>query len=568
MQEYVNQYLLAPLTEEEKIQIDQSKNQFIEEKAFDGFPSFGTGGMRAIVGHGTNRLNIYNIAKLNMAFAKVLKTQFNRPVVVMAYDSRISNTLFSKVSYHILKSFDIDVKIFKRPTPTPMLSFAVLELHASAGIVITASHNPPEYNGYKVYWDNGAQIIPPYDGDIENLFQEISYADIPKDIHSWIQTPPDEKDLIEEEIVTRYLAKIRKESFVSDQKKNISILYSPLHGTGGWIYERVFKELNFENFSILEEQKEPDGRFPTVKSPNPEDSVSFEMLIQKGKEKKAKLLLASDPDADRVGCALWSEEIQDYQFLTGNQIGALLLESAARAKAQELKNPFLCKTIVTTELQTRIASSYNIKTVETLTGFKYIAEVIEKDPDNYLFGGEESYGYLPIAWVRDKDSLSSSLALSELAEKNDLMKLLNSLYTKHGYYHEITKNIKLSADKPGLMEKISNKIENFSGILENFIEDRKVIDIISLVHSAKEACTEAGKIYRKSLPESKVLQYWLEPEGRITVRPSGTEPKIKIYISLRSREVPNLENLKKIQNETEIEAETILNIFANKLLEE
>ncbi len=563
-QKYRDMYLSGPLTPEERSAIEKMP----ASDAFDGFPSFGTGGMRAVVDAGTNRLNIYNIARLNMALANVLKESFKNPEIVVAYDSRLSHIPFSRVSYHILKSYGFGVKIFRRPTPTPLLSFAVLETGASAGIVITASHNPPEYNGYKVYWDNGAQIVPPFDGKIEKEFLDIPFVDIPASIHEYVNLPPSDGDLLEEEIIQKYLEKIKKESFVTSSPKKTTILYSPLHGTGGWAFERVFKELHFENFSILPEQKEPDGNFPTVKSPNPEDSIAFELLEKTGAKNKTKLLLASDPDADRVGAALWDSSANGYFFLSGNQIGALLLESAARAKAKTLANPFLCKTIVTTELQRHIAASHGVRTEETLTGFKYIAEVVEKDPENYLFGGEESFGYLPISWVRDKDSLSSSIALAELADKTDLMELLKDIYYRHGFYHEILRNVKLSADKPGLMDKISGRIVDYKNLLGDSIGGRKIVDGISLVKSATEPSTPEGKKFRNSLPESKVLQYWLEPEGRLTVRPSGTEPKIKIYVSLKSREIPTPQTLEDIRKKTEKEAEEIIELFIQKILED
>lgn len=554
---YYEAYLEAPLSDVERKELE---NLDKDSPAFAGYPAFGTGGMREIVAPGTATLNIYNIARVNMALAATLKKHIQENAkVVMAYDSRKSGPEFFRVSYHVLKQAGLQVKIFRRPTPTPMLSFAVRELECDAGIVITASHNPPEYNGYKVYWSDGAQIIPPYDKEIEKLFQEISFSQIPQDIHQLKTKDIDENDLIEEELVKKYISNIENEGFISPGPKKTKIIYSPLHGTGGWIFDRVFGHLGYENFSVLSLQAEPDGDFPTTKSPNPEEKAAFEKLVEEGKKTEAKLLLATDPDADRVGAAVYDGN--DYVFLTGNQAGALLLESIARQKAAQLKNPFICKTIVTTELQTHIAAAHQVKTVETLTGFKYIAAEVSKDPENYLFGGEESYGYLPVHWVRDKDSLSSALALAELAEKENLLDSLDELYIKHGLYHELLHNIKLSGGNEHLMGEIMNKLKDPSGLAGDSIGPRKILDILDLQETAKPAKTEKVKEYQNELPSGKVIQYWFEPEGRLTIRPSGTEPKIKVYVSLRHKQKQTKETLPTAKKELKQEAEATLQAF-------
>ena len=436
-EQYYEKFLASPLSAAEKAQLETDKAKLTAERAFDGEPSFGTGGMRAVTGLGTNRLNLQNIGRLNLAVAAYFKKSGASPLLAMGYDSRLTSPEFSRLSYHVLTRAGMRVKIFKRPTPTPLLSFAVRELKADCGVVLTASHNPPQYNGYKAYGADGGQIISPVDKDIQQLFLATEYSALPANLHELAETPIPAQDLMEEEIYAAYMARLKKEVFYQAKPKHARILYSPLHGTGGWLFEKAFKELGYGGFRVLSEQAEPDGNFPTVKSPNPEEPAAFERLLAAAAHPSTgsasgdsvagqapDLLIATDPDADRVGCMLKMEN--GYHFLTGNQIGSLLLESIARKKTKALAKPYICKTIVTTELQRLIADGYGIKTVETLTGFKYIAEQVAKDPENYLFGGEESFGYLPIHWVRDKDSLSSALALAELAEDENLCLLYTS----------------------------------------------------------------------------------------------------------------------------------------------
>lgn len=386
-EQYFQKFLESPLSTAEKAQLETDKAKLIAERAFDGEPSFGTGGMRAVTGLGTNRLNLQNIGRLNLAVAAYFKKGSASPLLAMGYDSRLTSPQFSRLSYHILTRAGMRVKIFKRPTPTPLLSFAVRELKADCGVVLTASHNPPQYNGYKAYGADGGQIISPVDKDIQQLFLATEYSVLPADLYALAETPIPAQDLMEEEIYAAYMARLKQEVFYQKKPKHARILYSPLHGTGGWLFEKAFKELGYGGFRVLPEQAEPDGNFPTVKSPNPEEPAAFERLLASAAHDKPDLLIATDPDADRVGAML--KTASGYHFLTGNQIGSLLLESIARKKTKSLAKPYICKTIVTTELQRLIADGYGIKTVETLTGFKYIAEQVAKDPENYLFGGEE-----------------------------------------------------------------------------------------------------------------------------------------------------------------------------------
>ena len=511
-EQYYAKFLTSPLTTGEKSELEKNKLQLIEARAFDGEPAFGTGGMRAITGLGTNRLNLQNIGRLNLAVASYFKKKAASPLLAMGYDSRLTSPEFSRLSYHVLTRAGMRVKIFRRPTPTPLLSFAVRELKADCGVVLTASHNPPQYNGYKAYAADGGQIISPVDKEIQQLFLATEYSALPADLHSMAATPVPEADLMEEEIYQAYMARLSKEIFYSKGSKKSRILYSPLHGTGGWLFDRAFHDLGYTNFHVLPEQAEPNGNFPTVKSPNPEEPAAFERLLAAAAGEKPDLLIATDPDADRVGCMLRTSTPQGvnssngYHFLTGNQIGSLLSESLARKKAKALKAPYICKTIVTTELQRLIGEEYGVRTVETLTGFKYIAEQIAKDPDNYLFGGEESFGYLPVPWVRDKDSLSSALALAELAEDTDLVEALDQIYIRHGLFHELLHSIDLSKN-PELLPETLGKLADPQAFAAKVDFGRAVVDILDLRKGAKEPATDACRELKKQLGEGDVIQF-------------------------------------------------------------
>lgn len=576
-------FLKSPLSAAEKTQLGQDKQKLIAERAFDGEPSFGTGGMRAITGLGTNRLNIQNIGRLNLAVAEYFKKTKSSPLLAMGYDSRLTSPEFSRLSYHILTSAGLRVKIFRRPTPTPLLSFAVRELGADCGVVLTASHNPPQYNGYKAYGADGGQIISPVDKDVQKLFLATGFEKLPANLHELAAKPIPEADLIEEEIYQAYMSRLKKEVFYQAKPKHARILYSPLHGTGGWLFERAFKELGYTTFSVLPEQAEPDGNFPTVKSPNPEEPGAFERLLAAARASTSSatapdLLIATDPDADRVGCMLRvknpvetqhaaSQTGNGYHFLTGNQIGSLLLESIARKNVraenllpQQRKTPYICKTIVTTELQRLIADGYGIKTVETLTGFKYIAEQVARDPENYLFGGEESFGYLPVSWVRDKDSLSSALALAELAEEEDLVQALDEIYIRHGLFDERLHSIDLSKN-PALLPETLGKLADPRVFAEKVDFGRELVDVLDLRKGAAEPATQACRELKQQLGEADVIQFWLKDFSRLTIRPSGTEPKIKAYLSLMGKQKPTAASLATDKEALRAEAEGIMKKF-------
>jgi len=556
-------YMKAPLTDEERNLVEKEKKTWIQKGFFSRELSFGTGGMRQTVGPGVNQLNNYNISRLTSALAVVLKKHYKNNIkVAIAFDSRLSSESFSRVTWHILDKAGFKVYIFKRPTPTPLLSFAVRELECSAGIVLTASHNPPEYNGYKVYWNDGGQIINPFDKEIEQEYLRTDYSTLDNNTNKYSQTEIPRSSFIEEEIISRYIMNLKKENFAPDNERNLSILYSPLHGTGAWSFKKVFQEFGFKNFKVLSSQEQPDGHFPLTKSPNPEDESSFELLKAEGIKNKIEMLIASDPDADRMGCAVLNNS--NYVMLNGNQIGALMLNFMIKSRAHKLEKPYICKTIVTSPLQNYIAQKNNIRVKETLTGFKYIAGEIAQDPENYLFGGEESFGYLPINWVRDKDSISSALVFCLMSEQTPPLQQLQQIYMEYGFFYDLLYTISLTQN-PDLMENILLQLHDPATLFQNGFGTRKRLDILDLRKNGKNPETETLKYLKNNLEPSTVIQYHFSDDTRLTIRPSGTEPKIKIYINLRHPGIYTVERAAQMEKELANEAESMY-IELKKLL--
>jgi phosphomannomutase len=558
MSELWDSFLQAPLTNTERSTLEKDLS-LAQTPAFNGLPEFGTGGMRAITGLGTRYLNRYNIGRLVLAISRYLKEKNESSLVVIAYDSRITSQEFTNLSYNLLIREGLECRCFKQPTPTPLLSFAVRELKAQCGIVITASHNPPEYNGYKVYASDGGQIVSPADKEITNFFVDTSYNKLPTDLHMLAEKEIPSSDLIEEEIFSSYIQNLSNEPFLEKKNKSLSILYSPLHGTGAWCFEKAFAHFGYENFKLLEKESNPDGHFTGLKSANPEEKDAFIGLLDASVDEKPQVLLATDPDADRMGCAILHEG--DYVFLTGNQIGALLLDWTAQKGAASKSNPYMCKTIVTSEFQSHIAQSHGLRVIETLTGFKHIAGAIEKDPDNYVFGGEESYGYLPVTWVRDKDSISASLALTELANNHSLIEKLTDLQVQHGLYHEELKNLIFGQHELHKMQDFMGKLKDAASLIGSTLGARTIIDVLDLHEGAVAPVTNYCQDLKHSLPPAAVYQFYLDPEARVTIRPSGTEPKVKIYVSLRYKSKANRESILKARSELAEEASLVLQDF-------
>lgn len=503
---------------------------------------FGTGGLRGIMGAGTNRMNKYTVGMATQGLVNYLKQIFYDidPVkVAISYDSRNNSKYFAEVCSEVLSANGFQVYLFDDIRPTPVLSFAVRQLKCQGGIMITASHNPKEYNGYKAYWNDGAQMIAPHDagvidevkkiGDIEN----VKWSGTKNNIH-----------LIGDEIDRLYIDRIAGLSLNPDiirRQKNLKIVYTPLHGTGRKLVPAVLKKFGFENVTIVKEQDVADGNFPTLRSPNPEEHDAMDLALKKAIEIDADLVMATDPDADRIGIAVRDQK-GEFILLNGNQTAALLIYyilNQWKEKNMLTGNEFIVTTIVTTELLKDIADSFGVKYFDVLTGFKFIADIIRRNEGvkTFIAGGEESYGYLVGDFVRDKDAVGASAMIAETAafmqeQQRSLFDLLLNIYKNFAFYKEdllsVTKQGKKGAEE--IMELMMRYREHpFTSI--NNSKVLKIKDYQSLTE--KDLITGEEKTI--DLPESNVLQFILKDGSKISVRPSGTEPKIKYYFGVREQ---------------------------------
>lgn len=536
----------------------ENMNQVEIKEAFYKNLTFGTGGMRGIIGPGTDRMNIYTVRKAAAGLASYLHKTYGedrRLSVVIAYDSRHMSLEFALECAKVFGVQQIHTYIFPTLQPTPLLSFAVRYLQTDAGIMITASHNPPQYNGLKVYNEDGGQLpLEPSEAVIKEVNAIPDELTVPTLTEEQLQ----KKGLLhwlDETVVKKYLQAVFDMSFLSsDEKrkpKDLSIVFTPLHGTATELVKRGLKQLNFTNVHIVEEQAIPDANFSTVKSPNPEERAAFERAIIIGEERGATLLLATDPDADRLGIAV-KNKVGEYELLTGNQIGSLLLDYILKHRPKKtLKHGRLLKTIVTTELSREIAAAYGVKTVNTLTGFKFISEKIrEYDQTNeeFIFGFEESYGYLIDSFARDKDGIQSAIMLAEMAyfwkkQGKTLLDALEEIYKQYGYYlegiYELTLEGLSGAKKiKQIMSHIrENPLKEIAGYRVEVFEDYLSKKRQNLATRTKETI---------DLPKENVLKFILENDQWICLRPSGTEPKIKCYYGVRSDS--KVESEKRIQS--------------------
>ncbi|TGM44086.1 phospho-sugar mutase [Leptospira biflexa] len=506
--------------------------------------SFGTGGIRGKIGYGIGKMNLYTVGRAALGFLSYLRDTKKSPSIVIAYDSRRMSKEFAELSAGIGATLGVKVYLFPKVTPTPLLSYAIRYFEASGGIVITASHNPPEYNGFKAYLADGGQLVPP---DDSLIIQRIS------GIEDWTSIPMISKtDKLYKKFVKtvgpdcfqNYLKELKKAGIQSQAKpktrNNLKIVYSPLHGTGGEYMKEMFQYFGYKSVFLVPEQKKPDGEFPTVKYPNPEEKEALALCEFHAKKKKAEVFIATDPDADRLGVGVRKPD-GEYEYLNGNQIGSIMAAYLSERKKQKGKVYHLVKTIVTTDLQEAIAKKNGIKIKNVLTGFKYIAEEmkqIESKKNNlFLFGGEESYGYLPVPFVRDKDSLSSALLFIEiLAEKTDLLTYLNEIYLKYGLYRESLYSLTLEGSSG--QEKIKQSIESLrtKNLIGKLIGGRKVISVLD--YETQKSDGKGKSSVFKGIPKSNVIQVELEGNAKLTIRPSGTEPKVKVYSSFASRKKP------------------------------
>ncbi|MDZ4727952.1 MAG: phospho-sugar mutase [Leptospira sp.] len=503
---------------------------------------FGTGGIRGKIGNGIGQMNVYTVGRAALGFVRHLAKKNKNASLIIAYDSRRMSKEFANVSAGIAAKHGLKVKVFPTVTPTPLLSYAVRYYKADGGIVITASHNPPEYNGFKAYLSDGGQLVPPDDkqiiSNIESItdWNEIEFLDTKsKEYKKFVS-------LVGKDCFSSYLKELKKANLSSKAKpadrKNLKIVYSPLHGTGGEFMKQTLNSFGYKSVFLVPEQAKPNGEFPTVKYPNPEEKEALVLCEKYAKLKKASIFIATDPDADRLGVGVRKSD-GEYEYLNGNQIGSIMAAYLCeKISAKKTKTKYhLIKTIVTTDLQESIAKKNKIKIKNVLTGFKYIAEEMKaldkKKTDKFLFGGEESYGYLPVSFVRDKDSLSSALLFLEiLAEKKDLLAYLNQIYLKYGLYRESLYSLTLEGSTG--QAKIKQSIENLrtKDLLGLKIGDRVVESVLD--YGTLTAKGKAKTSIFKGMPKSNVIQLELSGNAKLTIRPSGTEPKVKVYSSFRA----------------------------------
>ncbi len=498
---------------------------------------FGTGGMRAIMGVGTNRVNKYTIGMATQGLANYLKSQFPNEncKVAIAYDSRHNSKNFARQAAEILVTNQIKVYLFEDLRPTPELSFAIRHLDCHSGIMITASHNPPEYNGYKVYWRDGGQLVPPHDKEVAAEMHRVTLAKVEFDNKTQLI------EFIGEEVDKAYIKALQGLSLSDKGKDELKIVFTPIHGSSITIMPNAFKANGFTNFYMVNEQSVPDGNFPTVKSPNPEEAEALSISVKKAEELDADLVIGADPDADRVGLAVRDDQGKMI-FLNGNQIAVVLIYYLLEQWQEAGKlsgNEFIARTIVTTGLIDEIARYYHVDCMKCLTGFKWIAELIHDNEGKkkFIAGGEESCGYLIGDFVRDKDAISSALILAEAAAWNkskgsSLYGLLLEIYQKFGYYQEnlfsITKKGRIGA------EEITTMIKNFRATPPEYIGNERVVEIRDYQSSISKNLSIAMESFI-DLPKSNVVQFITDKGSIITIRPSETESKIKFYFSLNTK---------------------------------
>lgn len=501
---------------------------------------FGTGGLRGIMGMGSNRMNKYTIGMATQGLANYLIKQFpNEQIkVAIAHDSRNNSRYFAETTAAVFSANGIHVYLFEDLRPTPELSFAIRHLKCHSGVVLTASHNPKEYNGYKAYWSDGAQMVAPHDKNVINEVNAIASIDEVK-----FDKNEDLIEIIGKDVDDAYLAELKKLSLSPDAVKkehDLKIVFSPIHGTGITMVPPVLKEFGFTNVHVVEEQATPDGNFPTVVYPNPEESEAMKLAMEKAREIDADLIMATDPDSDRVGIGCKNHK-GEFQLLNGNQTGALLIYYCLRRWQENGKldgNQFIVKTIVTTDLISRIAESFDVDCYNTLTGFKYIAAIIKslEGKKKFIAGGEESYGYLIGDFVRDKDAIASCAMIAEMAayakaSGKSVFDLLLEVYVNFGYYKERL----ISLTKKGMKgaEEIQQMMADFRTNPPGSFGGSEVVEVIDY-QAGTSRNLKTNEVENIDFEKSNVLQFFTADGYKISARPSGTEPKIKFYMSVNA----------------------------------
>ncbi len=534
----INEWLSGGYDAETKEEVNKLKKEDPAqlEDAFYKDLEFGTGGLRGLMGVGTNRMNKYTIGMATQGYANYLKKCFDKVSVAIAHDSRNNSRKFAEITANIFAANDIKVYLFESLRPTPELSFAIRKFGCQGGVVCTASHNPKEYNGYKAYWDDGAQMVPPHD---ENVIREVEKIKSLDDV-KW-SGHEDNITIIGKDVDAEYIDMVKSLSVNPDickQQHDLKIVYTPIHGTGIMLVPPALKAFGFDNVHIVEEQAEPDGNFPTVGYPNPEEKETMSIGLKKAKELDADILLGTDPDADRVGIGVKNNN-GEWILLNGNQTALLVFNyiiEARKAAGVAKPNDMVIKTIVTTGMIDVIAKANDIKCYNVLTGFKWIAEMIKEkeNTENYVVGGEESFGLMIGDNVRDKDAVSAVAMICEMAavEKSKgqtLFSRLIELYVKFGFYKEDL----ISITKKGMhgSKEIADMMEGFRSDPPKEIAGSEVVEVRDY-EKQETRNLKTNEIEKISLPKSNVLQFFTEDGSKISARPSGTEPKIKFYFSV------------------------------------
>ena len=535
------------------------------EEFFESFYKnleFGTGGLRGIMGVGTNRMNKYTVGMATQGFANYIRTQFctETASVALAYDCRNNSAEFARVAANIFAANGLKVYLFESLRPTPELSYAIRKLGCCGGVVVTASHNPKEYNGYKAYWNDGAQVLTPHD---KNIINEVNKITSPTQV-KW-EGNPENITLLGEEFDKEYMNMVESELLSQEavaQNRDIKIVYTPIHGTGIKIVPQILERMGFSNIYVVEAQSTPSGDFPTVDSPNPEEPAAMSMAIELAKEKGAELVFATDPDSDRIGLAI-RDDRGELVLLNGNQTGSLLTYYILRRWSELGRidgNQYILKTIVTTQLMGDIAESFGVRYFDVLTGFKYIAEVIRELEGRmkYICGGEESYGFLIGEQVRDKDAVIASAMIAEMAawaksQGMSLFQLLSHVYTKYGFYKEGLVSIVRKGNKgqQEIAEMMTNMRNNppksLGGSRVARINDFQSLECTDTATSTKSAINQH---------KSNVLQWITESGTVVSARPSGTEPKIKFYFSVKE-ELPSIADFHKVEESLDAKIEDL-----------
>lgn len=538
----IDQWISAEYDAETVAQVKQLVDNNEETELLDSFYKeleFGTGGLRGIMGVGSNRINKYTLGKATQGLANYLKKQFpdQQIKVAVSYDSRNNSQTLGHLVADVFSANDIHVFLFEQLRPTPMLSFAVRHFNCQSGVMLTASHNPKEYNGYKAYWNDGGQLVAPHDA---NVITEVNTITSVKDIK--FERNSNNITIVGADFDDIYVQANKRLSIhpeAVEAQTDLKIVFSPIHGTGITVVPKMLEAWGFTNVSVVEEQAKPDGNFPTVVYPNPEEEDAMSMAKKRGEELGADVVMATDPDADRVGVAVRNSK-GEYQLLNGNQIGSLLtyyVLSSKKDKGELKENDYIVKTIVTTNLISDIGIDYGVKYYDTLTGFKYIGEVITRElgKENYLVGGEESYGFLVGDLVRDKDAVNSCAFIAEMAayfktQGKSLYEVLLELYVNYGFYKEklisLTKKGKAGADeiKQMMVDLRADAPKTLGGVQVKEIRDYENQVATNLI---------SGDTSVIDLPKSDVLQFITVDGDVISARPSGTEPKIKFYCSVK-----------------------------------